>query len=206
MKRMSIAVVPLAVIFLCSVSSAQVCIKGRPTPECKTVLLIESSFAWGQRGWQATSEFGGIYNLHRRHALGASAFLNVDYAAFFSQLNKRAARLLLPVSRYPDPTACPLVPMSASPAFAARFLVPVTSNPDVLVASPSPVARYPHSFWSRSCRAHLYFERGWGILHIDHIDRAVGACHNYRSSSSGRATLYDGKHGSHKHQCNHDAD
>jgi hypothetical protein len=137
---------------------------------------------------------------------GLATAKRVPDTAFFSQLNKPAARPLLPVSRYPDPAACSLVPVSGSPTFAARFLVPVTSDPDVLVASPSPVARYPHRFWSRSCRAHLYFDWRRGILYIDHIDRAIGASHNDRSSSSGRAALYDGKHCSHKHQRNHDAD
>jgi hypothetical protein len=51
---------------------------GKPLPECRTVLLSEVGYSHGQHGRQFTWELGGIRNISKHHALGATSFLNMD--------------------------------------------------------------------------------------------------------------------------------
>lgn len=57
---------------------AQACFRGKPSPDCKLIFLTEAEFASSRHGRQFTWESGGLYNLHKHHALGATFFTNID--------------------------------------------------------------------------------------------------------------------------------
>ena len=81
MKKL--ALVLLVFLLVSPMLQAQTCFRGKPLPECKMFFITEAcgimSVIGDYQRFGVNYEFGGMYNLNKRSALGATFFLALGY-------------------------------------------------------------------------------------------------------------------------------
>ena len=83
MKKLIVSTLLISLFFTSPMLHAKICFRGKPAPYCKTFFLTEVGATLNGLSW----ELGGMYNLNKRSALGATFFISIrdydDYAAGF---------------------------------------------------------------------------------------------------------------------------
>ncbi len=83
MKKLIVLTLLMSLFFTSPMLHAKICFRGKPAPYCKTFFLTEVGATVAGLSW----ELGGMYNLNKRSALGATFLVSIreygDYAAGF---------------------------------------------------------------------------------------------------------------------------
>ena len=83
MKKLIVSTLLMSLFFTSPMLHAKICFRGKPAPYCKMFFITEVGATLSGVNW----ELGGMHNLNKRSALGATFFVSIreydNYAAGF---------------------------------------------------------------------------------------------------------------------------